>query len=159
MSPLRVTCYICSHLQGPLTANLSPLPPVPTAEWAKPPDRVASGSGSGGMGASLWNSSGGHPQVDKGEASVVPGGWPGERRSVRTRGTCGGGAEGEQPGPPDFGPCGFVRATSLNLGTTWGDKLLILPVEDVKTVAKNRPPLSYHKRKDILKKGSDIVSC
>lgn len=111
------------------------------------------------MGASLWNSSGGHPQVDKGEASVVPGGWPGERRSVRTRGTCGGGAEGEQPGPPDFGPCGFVRATSLNLGTTWGDKLLILPVEDVKTVAKNRPPLSYHKRKDILKKGSDIVSC
>lgn len=74
---------------------------------------------------------------------------------------CGGGdlAEGKQPGPPDFGPCGLVRAISLNLGTTWGDKLLILPVEDVKTVAKNRPPLSYHKRKDILKKGSDIVSC
>lgn len=99
---------------------------------------------------------GGHLQVDTGETGIfreaVPPGRAGGASGQQDTGVlqglsgCKGAAE-----PPSLWVLRISKVhLSLGLGTTRGDKLLFfLPVEGVKTVAKSRPSLSYHKRKDI----------
>lgn len=77
----------------------------------------------------------------------------GGQRGIRTPGDLQGESGLKGHSPQRLGFHGLVKSASHHLGTTWVDKLFILPVEDIKTVAKNRLPLSYHKRK-----GSDIIS-